>query len=229
MHLWLPFHSFTHYPLRGCLQGSWHCQILTGLTGFTLKSGLKPPWPQNYCILHACKTSITWITSSSAAPSSNSQPPLGHDWAASTWLKAEKHFPRWPCVSRLPQSSLLKTIFKISLKPSHPSACVWWGPANYWDDLKVSFLVAWCKVLSLFLVALISNFPWTNFTSTSLPHKMQFFKPFSSAFCSQSPQQTWLKAVSKTYATAWILSCLENFSTKLIPSPLNLTSHSLRT
>jgi hypothetical protein len=67
-------HSFMHHPLRGCLQGLSPCHTLSGLPGFPLKSGWKPQWLHNSCILQVWKDSIMWITRSAASFSSRKVP-----------------------------------------------------------------------------------------------------------------------------------------------------------
>lgn len=52
LYFWFPSHSFLHGPLR---------ESLPGLPGLPLKSGWKPLWPHSLCILHANKTSTTWM------------------------------------------------------------------------------------------------------------------------------------------------------------------------
>jgi hypothetical protein len=117
LHLWLHSHSFMRNPTRDCCRDSdpiTHCPVSQS---FLLKSGWKPPWPHNSCILHACKTSIVFMIPRSAA----SWDPLTHaysDLSGAWWLNMGKHFPRqpWNSLFKTKSFKLVKTFAPLSLQ-----------------------------------------------------------------------------------------------------------------
>lgn len=69
--LHLHFHIFTRCPLR---------RILPDLRDLPLKSGQKPPWPHNSCIIRFHNTMTSCMMLSSAISLSNSWVTLDHDY-----------------------------------------------------------------------------------------------------------------------------------------------------
>lgn len=79
LHFQLHSHSFVHCLLKG---------TPPALQSILLKSGWKPPWPPDFCIMHSYKAITIWIMLRSAARLNNSQVMLDHGYKTSECLDA---------------------------------------------------------------------------------------------------------------------------------------------
>jgi hypothetical protein len=133
--LWLHSHSYMHHPLRGYLQELWPCHTLLGLSDLPLKSGWKPPWPHNSCILYACKTSIMWTVLRFVTSLRSSLACLDHGFYNSIRGSISLgHSEKTKCPGTLLKAKFFKWVYTFILL-----IC---------DALKASFIFSQCKVTS---------------------------------------------------------------------------------
>jgi hypothetical protein len=142
---------FSHLTLWRVVWRDSHPDTLLTLTVHPLKDGWVSPWPCNTCILNTWYIKITWTIPRSAASLSSIMIPL-ETGCSGFWVPRQlnlgRYFPRRPWCTWLPISSPYSRSLSNDFKIVHPVSCNNCGPANSWEVLKLSFLMAQFKVLS---------------------------------------------------------------------------------
>lgn len=150
--------------------------------------------PVTSSISHDDKTSTTWIKSRSAASRSSSQFHLVHGcnglWAH-RWLKMVKRFmgkqlPRWSCVIRVPQWSLLKAKLFKRVFTFTPLRLQWVGTCQFqrypWGTFPIisgQFLFSDINLFSNHTILVTFNLA----LNMLFWPQWKFFKSLCSAFC----------------------------------------------